>query len=45
MINEIGIKKYFDLLSKNQLAGFAQNFKVKNIFEGQFEKTFLDPMK
>lgn len=45
LIDSLGIASYFEMASNHTLAEFAQTFKFRNIFDGEFEKIFLDPLR
>ncbi len=45
IINEIGVFEYFDKISTFEIHDFIQNFKYKNIFEDEFEKLIIEPMR
>lgn len=44
-INALGILGYFDRVTKNELHDYIQNFNYRNPFEGEFEKTFMEPLR
>ena len=45
LINSLGILSYFERVVKNELIDYTKNYKFRNPFEGEFEKTFLDPLR
>jgi len=44
LINFMGINEYFDKVKRNDLHDNIQSFQFRNIFEGEFEKTFIEPL-
>lgn len=45
LINALGIQAYFEKIEKKELHEYIKGFKYKNVFEGEFEKTFIEPLK
>ena len=45
LINSLGVLEYFDKIEKNDINNSINNFKYKNPFEGEFEKTFIEPLR
>jgi hypothetical protein len=45
IINSLGIHNYFDKIVTNELFDYIHDFTYHNIFEGEFIKTFIEPLR
>lgn len=45
IISELGGRKFNDLYNKNEIIEFKKNFQYKPLFQGQYEETFVKPLK
>ncbi len=45
LINGLGIKEYFYKTTNNLIQDYVPTFEMVNIYEGEFQKVFLDPFK
>lgn len=45
IITEVGGEKFIELYKTNDIIGFKKDFPYKYIFLGQYEETFVEPLK
>lgn len=45
LINSLGILGYFNKIETNELNDYIQDFNYSNVFEGDFEKIFVEPLR
>lgn len=44
LINALGIQEYFSKIWENEIHDFMDGFEYIDLFKGEFEKTFLNPL-
>jgi hypothetical protein len=45
LINNLGMKEYFHKTTNNLIKDYMPTFEMVDIYEGEFQKVFLDPLK
>ena len=45
IINALGVREYFRRLSENTIQDYIQDFVFQDLFEGEFERVFMAPLR
>ena len=45
VISALGIRNYFERISNNTIQDYLGDFEYRDLFEGEFDRVFLDPLR